>query len=85
MRLGKRDIPMTFDETYTQKLASTQELLVALVLATSSHCLRGARDPTARMSTATWESGGGFLSIANLTLLVRIAKLVLPDEPRATD
>ena len=23
------------------------------------HCLRGARDPTARISTATWETGAG--------------------------
>ena len=31
---------------------------IALVGA-ASHCLRGARDPTARLSTATWESGAG--------------------------
>jgi hypothetical protein len=31
---------------------------IALVRA-ASHCLRGARDPTARVSTATWEAGAG--------------------------
>jgi hypothetical protein len=25
----------------------------------ASHCLRGAHDPTARISTATWETGAG--------------------------
>ena len=35
----------------------------------ASHCLRGARDPTARISTATWETGKRACPyIANLTL-----------------
>jgi hypothetical protein len=45
--------------TYSEVCGFVRSRLTITLVQTTSQCLRGAHDPTARASHATWESGAG--------------------------